>query len=694
MQDQFSDSQLQLQESSLKYLDKTQQLEKLKKECLAHSDSKESTIYPFIIKIDCTEITEIDAILGNVVLHQPQEARKIFQEVCYVSLTSLNLLPAEVTCSQVLVNLQLLDLPHLKSYQLSTAELLGCKFDSRFYKFAGTVCSISSPIKYSRCAKYRCPESKCYGAADNFYIRCHIEGAKEQQTVRRDFNCVYCGSILKEDVTCRVLGERVTVQMVEGDVFPLQRQDGDTHSGRYCQSVTVMLRDEFFNMQLGGCYCVIGIPVKEFTGNSSVSVMIEANNVFKMKPRIPTEPRIHLSETLRQLLANRAQSPWSFSASLAYLFAEGVTPPGTYHRLKLCILLSIIDATSRSYKNDSQGFLDLVAVGADSNLIRRLLIYGASYARRAIIHSGSQPLLASLHRDPSGPGCYTIDGGSTLLAHQGVCVLGEIDSLKRDAKQKLQNVLEHRVIQIDLPRQLSSGSSQQQLFPVECNLWGYANSYKTQEVDEESLFSASEVKRTPKQSIVESFPMVLVCDSPNPTMNEHAELNIIKQTLLGAMADPDQLGGRKSIIGPSEIKQFLEIASATTVEFSAPAKQLLKGYFVGSRRVRSSGVHGTPFPPMALQTLACMSRALAKLNLRNTVLEEDAAFAVLLYEEAVTARYGYSILNIQSKPHFRDGNISEHLGPENDAFMRSFMTRLSRFCRSHVPDFNMYESED
>ncbi|XP_022079655.1 MCM domain-containing protein 2-like [Acanthaster planci] len=692
MSNQLCDSQLQLQEASLRYLDQTEQLDTLKKTCLSYRESKENAVYSFIIKIDCAEITEVDAPLGNLVLHQPQEARKIFQEVCYVSLRCLKLLPSEVTCSQVLVNLKLSDLPQLKSYQLTTGELHSCKFESRFYKFVGTVCSISSPVKYSRCAKYRCPESRCYGAADNFYIRCHIEGAKEHQTVRRDFNCVYCGSILREDVTCRILGERVTVQMVEGDVFPLHQFWGtDCYLGRYRQSVTIVLRDEFLNLQLGGCYCVIGIPVKEFTGNSAVSVMIEANNVFKVALTMPKEPRHHLSQTLRQLLANRATSPWSFAVGLAYLFADGITPAGTYHRLKLCILLSLVDAASRSSKRDLQGFLDLMAVGVDSNLIQRLLIYGASFAPRAIIHNSSQPLLAPLYRDSDGSGCY-IEGGSVLLAHQGVCMLGDIDSLKKDGKEKLQHVMENRAIHVDQSRTLSSSSAQQQTFLVECNLWGYACSPQHQ--DPVEVFSASEAKRSRRKSILECFPMVLVCDSSNPTTEEYAELSIVRRTLLGAMQDKDLLGDGNSVITPSEIKELLQVASETAVEFSAPAMQLLKGYFVASRRVRSSGVHSAPFPPAALQTLACMSRALTQLSQRNEVCVEDAAFAVLLYEEAVTARYGYSVLDVQPKPHFKDGNISEYLGPENDALMLNFLARLSRFCRSHVPDFNMYESED
>ncbi|XP_071786682.1 minichromosome maintenance domain-containing protein 2-like isoform X2 [Asterias amurensis] len=655
--------QLQLMEASLCYLDKTKQLEYLKRECINHNNTEES-VYPFTIEVNVSVITEMDPTLGNIVLHQPQQARTIFQELCYISLKCLKVLPAEVSCNQILVNLLILDLPQLSSYQLCTSELLSCKFEPRFYKFTGTVCSISSPTTYSRCAKYRCPEAKCFGAADNFYIRCHIEGAKERQTVRQDFNCVYCGNILKEDVNCRVLGEKQILQIVEGNVSP--RNDVDANLGRYSQAVTVVLRDEFFNIQLGGYYCVIGIPVKELAANAAVSVVIEANNVIKVHLGIQREIPSHLPETLSQLLKSQAVSPWGFSTSLAFQFGSDISPPGTYHRLKLCMLLSLIDAAScTSDEHDSPGYLDLVAVGTDTSIIQRLLLYGASFAPRVIIHNSSQPLLVSIRKDPAVLESYTIDAGSVLLARQGVCLLGDLYNHKRETKAKLRDVMSNRVVHVDLPKKLRSSSAQQQLFPVNCNLWCYLSCSTAPDMDHlESLASGFE-KRNLKKSILESFSMVLVCDTSNPNWDEWAELSIVRHTLLGAMEDRDQWGSITSVPSPGELRRFLEIASETKVDFSDPAKQLLKGYFLGSRRVRLSGVHGTPFPSTALHTLACMSRAHAKLCLRGTVLKEDAAIAVFLYEEAITARYGFSVLNVHPKANVRHDSTAQCIGPED-----------------------------
>lgn len=46
------------------------------------TDSKQSyAVYRFIISINPSDITELDAVLGNYILHNPIQAAQIFQSV-------------------------------------------------------------------------------------------------------------------------------------------------------------------------------------------------------------------------------------------------------------------------------------------------------------------------------------------------------------------------------------------------------------------------------------------------------------------------------------------------------------------------------------------------------------------------------------------------------------------------------------
>ncbi|OWK63369.1 MCM domain-containing protein 2 [Lonchura striata] len=56
-------------------------------------DSKQSyAVYRFIISINPSDIAELDATLGNYILHNPLQAAQIFQSVCFVAIKTLSLI--------------------------------------------------------------------------------------------------------------------------------------------------------------------------------------------------------------------------------------------------------------------------------------------------------------------------------------------------------------------------------------------------------------------------------------------------------------------------------------------------------------------------------------------------------------------------------------------------------------------------
>lgn len=46
------------------------------------------------------------------------------------------------------------------------------------------------------------------------------------------------------------------------------------------------------------------------------------------------------------------------------------------------------------------------------------------------------------------------------------------------------------------------------------------------------------------------------------------------------------------------------------------------------------------------------------------VTVEDATMAILLYEESLVSRLGYSVLNHMPTPHFRSRDIGAYIGKE------------------------------
>ena len=91
-----------------------------------------------------------------------------------------------------------------------------------------------------------------------------------------------------------------------------------------------------------------------------------------------------------------------------------VTPPGTFFHLKMlmlmCILLLHCSDTSEESKQVYRKNLHLLVIADDLLRLQRLLLYGASFAKRMIVHSPISELFASCSRDPFGSGTCMLNG--------------------------------------------------------------------------------------------------------------------------------------------------------------------------------------------------------------------------------------------------------------------------------------------
>ncbi|XP_072040224.1 minichromosome maintenance domain-containing protein 2-like isoform X2 [Amphiura filiformis] len=651
-----------LKEAALVYLDQTSQLPLIKQRCEEYIHNKENVsagVFFFMLTVNPLQIEDP---LNDVVLHNPKLAKKIFQQVCLTTIQCLSLLPGDIKSSQVIVNLKITHLPPFQSYHIHPLDLAACRFDSRYYQFNGIVISMTTPTEYSQVAKYRCPVSECVGATDNQYIRLHTAGAKETNTIRRDFHCVYCGSTLIEDVNCRVLGEKVVVEMIESTCFSPENQ---TCVARYNQSMSVFLRDTLMeDIQIGGSYTVIGMPVKQMTTNAKVSISFEANNIYKTQTPLFSSLAGEIPTSLSDLYRDRVCSPWSFSASLAYLFGADILPPGTFHKLKLIMLLSLVDSMDKTKDTEMADRLHIYVTGKDTLAIGRLLMYGASFVDRSIRHSAGLPLMATVNKDDHGTGACSIDA------------------------------METRKLTIEIPKKYSDQSIQHLMMPVKCTVWAYGE--KMANKSSVDVFAPLEPSKSSTSLLEECFSLTVSCSSSDRSKDDYAEQCLLHHTLRQAISDEDgddQFQDAECLLDMQDLKQFLKHVSHIEVKLSVAAKRLIKGYFVASRRVRSSGVHGMPFPQAAVHTLSDLSKAHARLNMRQEVSEQDTVLAIMIYEEIVTERFGFSVLSVQPRPHFRDDNITAYIGPENDAYMQQFHMQLVRFCSSHAPDFDILEAE-
>ena len=91
-----------------------------------------------------------------------------------------------------------------------------------------------------------------------------------------------------------------------------------------------------------------------------------------------------------------------------------VTPPGTFFHLKMfmlmCLLLLLSSDSSEDAKHVHLRNLHLLVIADDLLRIQRLLLYGASFAKRMLVYSSISELFPSFSRDPFGSDTCMVNG--------------------------------------------------------------------------------------------------------------------------------------------------------------------------------------------------------------------------------------------------------------------------------------------
>ncbi|XP_032298639.1 minichromosome maintenance domain-containing protein 2 isoform X4 [Coturnix japonica] len=626
-----------MKEITLVYLDRSGGLEKFVQDCRKYNDSKQSyAVYRFVISVNPSDVAELDATLGNYVLHKPMKAAGIFQSVCFVAIKTLSLIEQLQTEAQISILLKPTHLPPLPSYVLSLSAFPFNYTSKRFYTSEGIAIAMGTVTKYTQGARFLCTGETCPYSEGFNYIRVHVPGATESATVRNDFACSLCSSPLQEDMKFRVLGgrncvvlflDKQIVEMIDAKVLHALKGYSDHKAHFRIQAFTVFLRDELANrMTIGNHYKIIGIPACVQNGPQATAC-IEASSVQLCKTNGPS----FIGENFKYLLSLTSGSCWRFTALLANIFASQVVPPGTYNTLKLAILLSLVQTTCEIENAD---YLDLLVVTSDSLIADRLLNYSLCLLPRGIRHPASSDIFPSVSKDKHGTGSASIQACSALLAQGGICYIGDLSSYKKDKLELLQSVLESRTTTLFIPgKKYGEEADQQVTISVQTNFWSYVD-----------------VASSPKKHIArDSF-------------------------LIGQM--------------------FILFAKNLHVQLSSEAENLIQGYYLASRRVRRDSAHGSKLSASALKVLISLSKAHTKLSLRKKVLEEDALIAILLFESSLTLKHGKSALCIEPNAVFPFDLSDEDSLQQRDIYLLQCHHQLLQFIGAYGPGTYISTNEE
>nr|XP_058967246.1 minichromosome maintenance domain-containing protein 2-like [Pocillopora verrucosa] len=651
--------------------------EQLRKQSKCYSaDSTEKTVYRFVFKMDLMDLLDFNATLGNLAIVEPLNAINVFQETDLPSVAKWT----------VKANFDKFQLRSISSWNLAG------NGQPNLMKICGIISGITAVTQYTQSARFYCPHSDCLGSAKYCYIRVHMAGKTENVTVRSDFVCRYCGCSLLEDVTCRTLADKCIVQVIS----PLtvdRKLWINTGCGKFYQTIPIYVRDELIREVQIGCYCsFVLLPSCEIHSSSlqlHCTPVFEANNIEKMS----SSPFLNL---LPSGLPNRIEM----------LHKASVTPPGTFFHLKMFLLMSLLLLHSSDCPEDTKQaksrHLHLLVIADDLLRIQRLFLYMASFAKRMLVYSPPSDLFSSCCRDPFGSGTFMINAGCISLASDGVCLIPNAAVLKKDEKDKLQCALENGCMAVKVPEKFGPYQGRQVTMPLTSSVWvcsepSQKSSHHAVPDDDPVLNMGLSVKEcsTLPRVFVDQFSLVFNL-SGSAEQFENSDESVCEEVLRKALdheEDEDVM-----FISDEEMSQFLHHAGQKHVSLTVAAKDLIQGYYLASRRTKNSlSTVGADFPSSALQHLTSLAIAHAKLSLRSEVSEEDAVMAIVLYEDSIKWKYGYSGLGPVDPPSpSSDG--AEFFGPKNDIRMEQIQERIRRFCSTfkdgHYSPFKVFVHEE
>ncbi|XP_040289805.1 minichromosome maintenance domain-containing protein 2 [Bufo bufo] len=666
-----------MREAALIYMDRSRGLERFIEDCKKYNESGQSyAVYRFVISVNPMDITELNATLGNYILHEPVRAANIFQSVCDAAVRTLSLIAEYQTEAQIHVVLKVTHLPDLPGYHLSLSEFPLDYRSQRLYMMEGTVTAMSPVNKYTQGARFLCSDTKCPLSKDFRYIRIHTPGATESATVRQDFFCDLCASPLKEDVKYRVLGDKQVIEFIDSEALRIFQGQCATNDNYRFQSYVVFLRDELIDrMKIGGRYRVIGIPICGLYG-SQVAVCIEANNIHPYIVRSP----LTISKAFQKLHSKTLYSPWIFTGILANVFAAQVVPVGLHNTLKLCILLSLAQTCNEDKEIGNP--LDLMVVTNDTLIVDRLMRYSICLVPRGVCHTHFNDIFATVTKDELGTGTAIIHAGSALMAKAGVCFIGDINMNKKENLDHLSSVLESRNTNVFIPGKKYGDYVDLQIFiSVQCNFWSYIDlSSKKCNTKEPTFIGQMDLSAIPSH-LIDAFGMLIYCSQIS---HMYPDVSLVKHSLKRAVNPGASLSLAAQVFTTQDFEELIAYAKNLHVTFTTKANTLIHSYYLASRRVRTDP-NGSKILTSALRHLASMSEAHAKLSLRTVVTEEDALVAILLFEASLTLKHGSSVFAVSQNPLFPAELIDENSLQQRDTYLREYHQQLRQFIFTYGP---------
>ena len=618
-------------------------------------------IFEFVFPVNIYTVLDEDADLGNLIINRPEEAFEAIRQTLFAVIQEGILITNCKHPRQITIKLVVHGLPNFNYYNLQKnnestyfkdkdieepdrkAIEYGINFETpnnyegnntsvvknnqlkqlrSLIQYKGIVTGVSTKHKYLKNTKYNC--KTCFGESYTFIQ------VLDNKPSRNELTCAICDQMMHEDVTARVLNDRVFFELV--DTQYITKMNVRCNEASVIECVTACARDELSSRLKIGLICeVIGVWCYDHKKKVRLIEILSLKPIERIYPSIIVDSLMDGFPSIPSNIKNLfflcyQQSPFSFFLKITCSIYKSRSSNGdSYTLLKIILLLSLVSKCNQEFQG-----IDILSVGVDDRKIDYIMTSFLSLDLLGIkLHHKTPSLLPTLNDRKDKYSVLFIRGSDMMVCNKGVCFLPDLLNLKKSHQDVFMSILDTNNISYSIPIEETQNKEANTYFKQPntirevhkrtCRVWSYA--------------TPSSKITSYVASYFKMFCLVVKAGDKNGD-----DVNIWKYT-----DDFDQKKHNLFQISSNDIKEFLSYIRNSDIFFSSSAEQLLQGYYLAMRRSRAQ--NSIVLTSKTIKTITCMAESIGKLLLRSTITINEAVIAIWLYELTLLDWESAAVLN-------------------------------------------------
>lgn len=443
------------------------------------------------------------------------------------------------------------------------------------------------------------------------------------------------------------------------------QESPDTLRGTQPRSLTVHLYNELTDAVTTGDKVIIsGILVTSQQtsreGKSTIAdVVLEANHIEKMDK---SYDELEITEKDKADIIKLSENP-----KIKSMFMQSIAPSICgLDEIKEALSLQLMSGVVKNLPDGTRirGDIHVLLVGdpgtAKSQLVKRIV----ELSPRGVFNSGksasSVGLTAAVVKDVLNDDRWTLEGGSLVMADNGLCVVDEMDKMRQEDVSALHEALEQQMITI-------SKAGIHASLMTRCAMVAAANPIHGRFDQYEGL--SKQINMTP--TLLSRFDLIFIIrDQPSRENDAKIASHISANHMFEDGVKSEHL---EPPIPADLLRKYVAYARANVKpKITKEAKQLIENYYVDVRNMQKSDT--IPITARSIDGLYRLAEASAKIRLSEVVTFRDAQDAINLVSSCLR--------NVCLDPNTGQFDI-ESIECGISHSQRSKMNLINKFIREH-----------